>query len=772
MMAMVDDDEMAHYDEYYCRWLQLEARRLKCFKFIPEVYCQNRFENKFLRHPLVVLYFVVWALWTWLLVSVAGKEPVWELILVPVLGIVALAPPVCLIYLTLETLFVIAYNLILNKKIARLSKNKEAFFEMPEEPIQVVQDNPSPFFSFYNVGPEMLTYFYPVDADVYKQITESSGLIGPEKYKPFAGAIDAMKENDNAWFCDDEHEEARRLLEKDLLQLAKRHGVVGAYSVLASISPFSKDMERYREKGIEMGCPKCMVGNAASLYTAGRTQDGFALLKRGADCGEKLGCFMVAVSYQYGTLCEMDINRACQYYFKALGAETDFFIYLNLGCILVESGYCHTAIRYFEKMQQAAIKAADDLKEYGSIDRMLQNLDTCRNLVKMNYAERTKRVMVQGHARRLDSIFCKDNKSPEPFVPEHIPYSVDGFVPSDQLFEIDEEDIKERGAEALPAKRPVNKAEDFLFLTIPIKINNTKIQGTQREVLFLEKCCHAELNNYIAKNLVPLRCMFKSAGFIFTYLPSHLNTLEDVHDRIGSYYNDYGRLMANEGWNGNYLAEKRAQEYWEAMVPCEKMPDDCAGFLLYKPNLDDVEDHTNYEYILFPYRMGTDWPRAFREFFALLRGKSIVTVHEREKMVPQLPSGSYLYVSSNYELSLRDNCHSVLAEIKMPTLSRVLYLVLLNHPEGIVIKNMVDYKDELWKYYQAIAGSKAKMENIDMLCDPTNNSINEKLSRIRSAITTAMKSKYTDDMQRFMPTGKRGEAIVVSTDRVKYESIV
>lgn len=630
----------------------------------------------------------------------------------------------------------------------------------------------SPFFTFYNVGPDMLTYQYPVDTAVYKEIIDEDGLIGPEKFAAFPGSIEAMKENDNFWFHSDEHKEARILLVKDLLSLARKHEKIGAYSLLASISSYD-DAKKYREKGIALGCPKCMVAQAITLYSNGRTQDGFELLKRGADLGDKTGCFMVAISYQFGTISEMDINKACEYYFKALGGDEDFYIYLNLGCILVEGGYCHTAIHFFKKMYEISKRDVENLREYGRIDNMVQNLETCLELVKIPYTERAKRVKIQVHSRRLTRIFCYHQKSPEPFVPEHIAYSIKGFCPSTELFDIDLMDLKEREAlETLTIKKTVDKYEDYLFLTIPITINNPRIHGTQREILFLEKCCHAALNSYIQSNLIPLRAMFKSMGFIFIYLPSHMDDYEDFADRIGSYHNDYGKRMWKHDWSFEQMnPDFKAQEYWQTMIPSEELPDDCAGFLMYKPNLVDLEDHSNYEYILFPYRPGTDWARAFRELFEILRDKPIVSIYDKEKPIALPSSGNFLCVSSSYNFTYMDNCDSILAEIKMPTLSKVLYLALLNHPEGISIKCMIDYKDELWEYYKNIIGSKAKMENIDTLCDPTNNSINEKLSRIKSAFTTAMKEKYAEDMKSFIPMGKRGEAIRVSVDRdrVKYE---
>lgn len=685
---------------------------------------------------------------------------------------------------TLEFVKVIASlwpNRAQKEERAESAENENPSHSLAEEELPLMPDVPevislpeptSPFFTFYTVGPDMLTYQYPVDTKVYKEITEEGGLIGPAKYASYPGAIEAMRENDNEWFLDDGHEEAKTLLEKDLLTLAKKHGKVGAYSLLGSITLSHKDRCRYWEKGVTLGCPKCMVAYAVVLYTSGRTQDGFAMLKRSADAGEKLGCFLTAISYQYGTLSEMDINKACDYYFQALGGSNDFYIYLNLGALLVENGYYHTALQYFEKMTAASQKDTDDLREYGNFEECMSNYETCQRLLELPYAERAKRVKVQSHPRHLTSIFCKDQHAPDVLTPEHIPYSTTMFEPSPELFDIAPEDMEERkSATNLPAKRETDTTEDFLFLSIPIKIKNPNIHGTQREVLFLEKFCHAELNSYIHTNLIPLRATFKAMGFIFTYLPSHLNDLQDTTDRIGSYHNDYGKFMWDKGFAWKEADDIKAQEYWTSMVPSGELPNDCAGFLLYNPNLEDKDDHTNYEYILFPYRPGTDWARAFREFFTILRGRSIVPIHDTEVPIPLLPAGSSLHISADYKFTLQDNCNQVLTEIKMPTLSKVLYLVLLNHPEGITIKCLIDHKDELWKYYQTIASTKAQMENIEKLCNPTDNSANEKLSRIRSAFTTAMKEKYADDLPNFIPAGKRGELITVALerDRVKYE---
>lgn len=632
----------------------------------------------------------------------------------------------------------------------------------------------SPFFTFYSVGPDMLTYSYPVDVDVLKDIYEEDGLIGPEKYKNYPGALEAIKDYDNEWFLEDDKDEVRQLLMNDLKELAKKHNRVGAYSLMASISTKWTDREKYREKGLKLGCTKCMVAHASTLYCNGKTREGFELLKKGADAGERLGCFMVAISYHYGTLCEINHNKAAEYYMKSLGDSHDFFAYMNLGCLLIEAGYHHTALKYFKKMEDAYFADPQSVKEYSNLDRYLSDYGACKGLLEFGYAERIKRVKLQEHSRGLTPVFCKDHKSPEPFVPELLMGAKVLLDPASELIEIDPKDLADRNAvSGMPAKREPDKNEDFVFWTIPVTITNPKIQGTQREVLFLEKCVHAELNSYIADHLVPLRAAFRTAGFSLSYLPSHMNDMTDRLDRIGSYHNDYGRFMLEKGMDREH-PEQDIAEYWETMIPSEKLPDDCAGFLFYVPNLEDLNDHSHYEYVLFPYRPGTDWARAFQGFLEMLHTRTIVPIHDKEEPKALLPAGSVLDISPQYEFTLRDNSDQVLAAVSMPTLSKVLYMVLLNHPEGVTLKCLIDYRDELWQYYRQMAGDKAKLENIDALCDPTNNSANEKLSRIKSALTAAMKTNYQEELQSFLPTGKRGEALYVTVDRsrIKYRNAV
>jgi hypothetical protein len=63
----------------------------------------------------------------------------------------------------------------------------------------------------------------------------------------------------------------------------------------------------------------------------------------------------------------------------------------------------------------------------------------------------------------------------------------------------------------------------------------------------------------------------------------------------------------------------------------------------------------------------------------------------------------------------------------------------LRHPEGINYKDLVDYRDELMSIYVDIKGSpldEKMMRSVVRATNPLDNSINEKVARIREAFVT------------------------------------
>lgn len=107
-------------------------------------------------------------------------------------------------------------------------------------------------------------------------------------------------------------------------------------------------------------------------------------------------------------------------------------------------------------------------------------------------------------------------------------------------------------------------------------------------------------------------------------------------------------------------------------------------------------------------------------------------------------------------------------EIKMPPLSKAIYMLYLRHPEGIKFSNLPDYREEVLRMYEMISGRDSREEirrSIDDVTDPTRNSINEKCSRIKQAFLR----EFDDSIaQNYYITGKQGEAkkILLPRDKV------
>jgi len=110
-------------------------------------------------------------------------------------------------------------------------------------------------------------------------------------------------------------------------------------------------------------------------------------------------------------------------------------------------------------------------------------------------------------------------------------------------------------------------------------------------------------------------------------------------------------------------------------------------------------------------------------------------------------------------------------EIKMPPLSKAIYLLYLRHPEGIKFSYLPDYRRELLNLYELITGRDNPEDiqrSIDDVTDPTRNSINEKCSRIKQAFLR----EFDDSIAKnYYITGDRGEAkkILLPQEMITWE---
>ena len=99
---------------------------------------------------------------------------------------------------------------------------------------------------------------------------------------------------------------------------------------------------------------------------------------------------------------------------------------------------------------------------------------------------------------------------------------------------------------------------------------------------------------------------------------------------------------------------------------------------------------------------------------------------------------SRLRITKDYRLFLVDYGN---VEIELNPVHKAVYLLFLNHPEGIEFKKLSNYRDELLRYYMTTAKMMDKekiSEGVDHLTDPMDNAINEKCSRIKKTILSMM----------------------------------
>ena len=103
---------------------------------------------------------------------------------------------------------------------------------------------------------------------------------------------------------------------------------------------------------------------------------------------------------------------------------------------------------------------------------------------------------------------------------------------------------------------------------------------------------------------------------------------------------------------------------------------------------------------------------------------------------------SRLVITKDYRFILADYNNK---EVELQPVHKAVYMLFLAHPEGIEVKKLADYREELTRYYMATAKLMDKekiLEGVDHLVNPLDNAINEKCSRIKKVFLDMM-DEYT-----------------------------
>lgn len=122
-------------------------------------------------------------------------------------------------------------------------------------------------------------------------------------------------------------------------------------------------------------------------------------------------------------------------------------------------------------------------------------------------------------------------------------------------------------------------------------------------------------------------------------------------------------------------------------------------------------------------------------------------------MVKMTVEPSPLQVTDDARLILTDYN----MEVTMLPIDKVVYIFYLRHPEGVAIKMLEAHKEELIDIYIRILGKELtanQRASVERLCNPLDNSINEKISRIRQAFRAVAHDSIANN---YIISGSRGE---------------
>ncbi len=120
-----------------------------------------------------------------------------------------------------------------------------------------------------------------------------------------------------------------------------------------------------------------------------------------------------------------------------------------------------------------------------------------------------------------------------------------------------------------------------------------------------------------------------------------------------------------------------------------------------------------------------------------------------------------LIITDNYKILIGENRR----EVHMEPLVKAVYVLFVKHPEGIIFKDLPDYRMELTYIYSKIRPwglTDRSLHSIEDVTNPLLNSINEKCARIRKAFITILGSKIAEN---YYIRGTRGKVKRISLPR-------
>ncbi len=183
----------------------------------------------------------------------------------------------------------------------------------------------------------------------------------------------------------------------------------------------------------------------------------------------------------------------------------------------------------------------------------------------------------------------------------------------------------------------------------------------------------------------------------------------------------------------------------EVNVSCRKIEE------LTKPSLDDIQEE-DVDDILRSIDKGVEK--------LLLKGISLGIIHE---FIDKRKTISRLFITDDLRIILPEYNNK---EVKLTPLHKAVYLLFLYHPEGIVLKRMEDYHQDLVFFYRKTSNvnelTPQMLERLHLLEAPITNNRNIVLAKIREAFYKSFDPHLAN---HYIIQGKPGEPYKIDIDR-------
>lgn len=111
-----------------------------------------------------------------------------------------------------------------------------------------------------------------------------------------------------------------------------------------------------------------------------------------------------------------------------------------------------------------------------------------------------------------------------------------------------------------------------------------------------------------------------------------------------------------------------------------------------------------------------------------------ITIEDLDALLGYRVSLSRMVISASGKVCLIDWDGGT--EVRMDDLTKALYFFYLRHPEGVALKDLQAYEEEILHHYMTITGrddQEAIRKSVDNLLNPFGNNVNVSLSRIKKA---------------------------------------